>query len=213
MPRTFTVNLSFMSESFAVWCAARGLSRSAAIRQLVSGAMADDKQTSWLSPPELIELAGPWDATVQVDDAPRHQVSVRLSQTQHNHLRLRAAAAGLSCSRYIVAAITARDNDAETIAGKDAVEALNRSNDLLARSALSLAAWRRGGPGGASSPGPQTDAVEEILAVLREHLALAATVISDVQLTRVGRAPRGQTRRRVKDARSAETGHDPRAVR
>jgi hypothetical protein len=191
MPKTTSLDLRDLAEPFNVWCARRRISRSFAIRQLVASAIGNDPQLSCLAPTDLTALAGEWDGLGSTDADPAFRFTLRLTMSQRNHLRVRAAAAGISCSRYILAAITARESDAGPIAGQDAVQALNRSNHLLAQAALRFEAWRyNGGTDRVAPSGNRSDRVSEFLNVLRDHLAHAATVVSAVELTRVGRAPR-----------------------
>ena len=132
---------------------------------------------------------------------------LRLTKSQHEFLRERAVAAGISCSRYIVAALTARDSDYRAIAGKDAVQALIRSNDLLAEIALKLSARRSG------QTSSEAELVREIQGTLREHLARAAAIVSQVELTRIGRASRGgQGRKKANDAKPGGRRQGARAL-
>ncbi len=58
MPRTTTVDLLDLTESFNAWCARRRVSRSFAMRQLIAAAIGSDPQLSWLTPPDVGHIAG-----------------------------------------------------------------------------------------------------------------------------------------------------------
>jgi len=140
MTKTTTVDLRDLSEPFVAWRAQRGISRSLAMRQLVASALGDDRQLSLLSPPRAAMWAGGWNGGGGADSGPPHRFMLRLTQIQRDHLKARAAQTGMSCGRYVIAAITARDSDA--IAGQDVVRALLQSNDLLAQAMRSIGAGR-----------------------------------------------------------------------
>lgn len=195
MPRTTTVDLLDLTEAFNAWCAQRQVSRSFAMRQLVAAAIGSDPQLSWLAPPDLGPIAGDWNGADRDHKSRPYRLTLRLTQEQRNHLRLRAKAAGISCSRYILAALTARDSDTQAIAGNDAVQALVQSNDRLAMVALKLTNWRHGG--GSSD----TAIVRDVQAVVHEHLACAAPIVSLVEVTRVGRASPSRDKRKANHAK------------
>ncbi len=195
MPRTTTVDLLDLTESFNAWCAQRRVSRSFAMRQLVAAALGSDPQLSWLAPPDLSDIAGDWNGAARDDKNRPYRMTLRLTQDQRNHLRVRAKAAGIPCSRYILAALTARDSDAEAVAGNDAVKALAQSNDRLATLALKLASWRRG------QPSNDAALVKEIQVAVHDHLASAAPLVSLVETTRVGRTASGKDSAKGGDAK------------
>jgi hypothetical protein len=207
MPKTTSLDLRDLTEPFNAWCAKRRISRSLAIRQLVKAAIGNDEQLSCLPPAGDAPVAGEWDGLAPTAEDPAHRFVLRLTKSQREFLRVRAAAAGISCSRYIVAALTARDSDAREIAGKDAVEALVRSNDLLAETVLKLSAWRlREASSGA-------DFLRELQGPLREHLARAAAVVSQVEQTRVGRGYQGgRVKKRADNAKPGGRGQGGRAL-
>jgi len=195
MPKTTSLDLRELTQPFNAWCAQRKVSRSLAMRQLVAAAIKSDAQPSWLAPPDLGHIAGEWNGTDRDRNNCPYRLTLRLTQDQRNHLRIRAKAAGISCSRYILAALTARDSDTQTIAGNDAVQALTQSNDRLAMVALNFASWRRG------AAEADTAIVKEILAVVHEHLARAAPIVSRVEVTRVGPTEAGRAQRKPNDAK------------
>jgi hypothetical protein len=198
MPWTTSLDLRDLADPFNAWCAQRRVSRSLAIRQLVAAALGSDLQLSRLAPPGANPASDKLDGLGSTDADPPLRFTLRLTHSQRKHLRARAATAGISCSRYIVAAVTACESDARAIAGQDAVQSLNRSNDLLAQAVLGLSAWRHQGEMATSTEGGgQPDPVRDLLDAVREHLARSAAVASDVELTRLGRAPRGRIARRT----------------
>lgn len=195
MPRTTTVDLLDLTESFNAWCVQRKVTRSFAMRQLVAAAIGSDPQLSWLAQPDLSEIAGDWKGTDRDNQNRPYRLTLRLTQDQRNHLRIRAKAAGIPCSRYILAALTASDSDTHAIAGNDAVQALAQSNDRLALVALKLSSWRRG------VVSSDAAIVKEILALVHEHLARAAPIVSQVEVTRVGRATQDKGKKRAGNAK------------
>ena len=195
MPRTTTVDLLDLTESFNTWCAQRRVSRSLAMRQLVAAAIGSDPQLSWLAPPDLGDIAGEWNGTARDNKNRPYRLTLRLTQDQRNHLRVRAKAAGIACSRYILAALTARDSDTQTIAGNDAVQALAQSNDRLATLVLKLSSWCRGGTSSDAAM------VKEIQVTVHEHLARAASLVSLVEATRVGRSSSSKIKARAGNAK------------
>jgi hypothetical protein len=206
MPKSTSLDLRELTEPFNAWCAQRKISRSLAIRQVVKQAIGSDRQQSLLSPTEVPLPSVEWDGLGSAHEKPAHSFTLRLTASQRERLQARAHAAGISCSRYILAAITARDSDALAIAGKDAVQALTRSNDLLARTALKLSAWHSGGPLS------DTELVKELQTVLREHLERAAAIVSQIELTRVGRSPKGRAKKKAGDAKPGGTRSGARAL-
>ena len=186
MTRTTSVNLGDLATPFDAWCSARGVSRSFAIRQLVAATIGNEYQPSLPLHPSVARGMGQWRAPNRATPGPSRSFTLKMTPEQFDHLKLRAAKTGMSCQRYVLAAITARDSDAGAIAGKDAVQALNRSNALLAqalvhdigrdivRDRLTASA-----PIAASQSG-------NLVEFLREHLSQAARVLSDVELTRAG---------------------------
>jgi hypothetical protein len=213
MPKTTSLDLRELAEPFNAWCAQRRISRSLALRQLVASAIGADLQISWLPPVELAPPSREWDGLGFSQEEPPYRFTLRLTQSQRDRLRMRAVAAGISCSRYILAAVTARDCDGGKIAGKDAVEALSRSNDLLAQAALRFVVWRNhGAAAGALSVGGDPNPVQELVEMLHEHLARAAAVVSTVERTRVGRTPTGRPRKGGNHARRERARRGPQAL-
>jgi hypothetical protein len=195
MPRTTTVDLLDLTEAFNAWCAQRQVSRSLAMRQLVRAAIGTDAQLSLLAPSASSDIAGEWNGTARDGTNRPYRLTLRLTQDQRNHLRVRAKAAGIACSRYILAALTARDSDTQAIAGNDAVQALAQSNDRLATLALKLASWRRG------DAAINAGLIKEIQTSVQEHLARAAPLVLLVESTRVGRTSTGKDSARARDAK------------
>ena len=207
MPKTTSLDLRELTEPFNAWCAKRRVSRSLAIRQLVMAALGVEPQLSCLPPAEAAPPVNDWDGVAPNEEEPAHRFTLRLTRTQHDSLRARAAEAGISCSRYLVAALTARASDPCAIAGKDAVRALVRSNDLLAQTVLKLSAWCL------RAASSDADLVKELQALLREHLARAATIVSQVERTRIGTThQRAKTGRKVVDARPGRSRGGARAL-
>jgi hypothetical protein len=172
------------------------------MRQLVAAAIGSDPQLSWLAQPDLSDIAGDWKGTDRYNQSRPYRLTLRLTQDQRNHLRIRAKAAGIPCSRYILAALTASDSDTQVIAGNDAVQALAQSNDRLALVALKLSSWRRGAPSDGAI-------VKEIQALVHEHLARAAPIVSQVEVTRVGRATQDKGKKRAGNAKPGRHRSNP----
>ena len=203
MTKTTTVDLRELTEPFDAWCVQRGISRSLAMRQLVALAVGYDRQLSMFSAPRSAMVSSKWESVRRVDSDPPYRFTLRLTPIQRDHLRARAAQAGISCSRYALAAITARDSDTHAIAGQDAVRALLQSNDLLAQAVRNLGAGRGHREVAATcAPGGHKNPSADLLDVLREHLLHAAAVLSDIELTRAGRAPPRRDRRGRADAKA-----------
>jgi hypothetical protein len=203
MSKTTTVDLRDLTGRFDAWCTQRGISRSHAMRQLVASAVGNDRQLSMLSPPKSEMRASEWESVRGADSGPPYRFTLRLTHIQRDHLRARAAQAGISCSSYVVAAITACDSDTHTIAGQDAVRALLRSNDLLAQAVRTLGVGRGQREAAATCvAGGLKDPGAAFLDMLRQHLAHAAAVLSDIELTRAGRTPPRRAGKGRADAKS-----------
>ena len=189
MARTFTVDLLRYAEPFETWCAARGVTRSDAMRQLVAMAMGIDRQTTMLSDTDQLTVAGHANSHGDSGVGRPCSLTLTLTHAQRGHLREQAAKAGMAVSWYVLAAVTARDSDAGAVAGKDAVQALIRSNVLLAQ-----ALFRGNGSGRSESQEKSfvrasTKAPTVLIKQLQDHLSHAAKVLADVELTRAGHLP------------------------
>jgi hypothetical protein len=164
----------------------------------------------WLDPQRGLTAPAERSSAVPLDSDPSYRFTLRLTRTQRDHLRARAGAAGMSCARYVLATITACDSDAGMIAGKDAVQALLHSNDLLAQALRTLGTEEaRRSVAGVSPAGRGREPGTAMSDVLREHLGHAAAVLSDIELTRAGRAAPVRGRGRA-NAKAGGNRKDPR---
>ena len=188
MTKTTSVNLGDLAPPFEAWCTQRGVSRSFAIRQLVAVIVDGELQPSLPLTASVTSRVDEWLPRGRTVPGPARSFTVKLTAAQREQLTARSAKAGMSCQRYVLAAITACDSDAATIAGKDAVQALNRSNALLAQVMVQglgrAGAADRVAAGALGSANP----VGHLVELLRDHLSRAAKVLSDVELTRAGHA-------------------------
>jgi uncharacterized protein (DUF1778 family) len=183
------------------------------MRQLVASIIGETRQRSWIDDERSKSDGIQGQPTSPEREEATLRFTLRLTPGDRRRLQTAASRAGLSCAGFLVSTITAAASDSSFIAGKDAVLALQHSNELLARSLAAFTA-REGqfgddgedhedsaanGPGG---PGART------LEAVRQHLAHAASVLRQVEVTRAGarlskesgsRRHRGHSRRDRKD--------------
>jgi len=197
MPKTTSLDLRELTEPFNAWCAKRRISRSLAIRQLIKEAIREDAQLSLLARTDTASASTEWDGLAHTDSAPRHCFTLRLTAGQREYLRARAAAAGISCSHFILSTITARDSDMQMVAGNDAVRALVQSNDLLGRISLRLSDLQR------SASSIDAELIGQLRRTVLDHLVHASTIVSYVEVTRVGVNSQGRAKKEGGNAKPA----------
>ena len=197
MPKTTSLDLRELTQPFNAWCAQRKISRSLAIRQLVRDAIREDAQLSLLAPTDTASHSSEWDGLARTDSAPRHCFTLRLTAGQREYLRARAAAAGISCSHFMLSTITARDSDMQMVAGNDAVRALVQSNDLLGRISSRLPGMQR------STSSIDAELIGQLRRTLLDHLARASAIVLQVEVTRIGVKSQSRAKREAGNAKPA----------